>query len=314
MTEFISAYQTVTTLSIGELWAVPIMLRLALIEDLRTLADRVLSARRSRVQARKWERRLAGRPGGEAGVDIDGLLRDELDANNRLSPSFVVELMQWLRDQPSSAASAWQALQRRLEAQGDSPEEMLRLEHQREATEQVAIGNVITSMRLLSSIDWTLFFERVSLVEQILRQDPAGAYARMDFATRDRYRHSVEQLAKGAGQPEPSVARRAVDLASEAQRTGPQTDRRHHVGYYLISRGRFQLEQDVRYTPGVREQVARFAFRHPAIGYLGAIATAVTLTMMIIPPTAICCSVVSAFTPASPRRLLSSCKMASRER
>ena len=72
-------------------------------------------------------------------------------------------------------------------------------------------------MRLLSSIDWPLFFERVSLVEQILREDPAGAYARMDFPTRDRYRHSVEQLARGAKATEQDVARRAVELASSAQ-------------------------------------------------------------------------------------------------
>ena len=102
--------------------------------------------------------------------DLDRLLRAEVEANGRLSAAFVVELLQWLRDQPSSAAPAWQALQRALEAQGDSPEELLRLEHQREATDQLAIGNVITSMRLLSSIDWPLFFDRVSVVEQILKR------------------------------------------------------------------------------------------------------------------------------------------------
>ena len=83
---------------------------------------------------------------------------------------------------------------------------MLRLEHQREAADQLAIGNVITSMRLVSSIDWTLFFERASVVEQILREDPAGAYPLMDFPTRDRYRHAIEGLAKRARQPETAVA------------------------------------------------------------------------------------------------------------
>ncbi len=102
------------------------------------------------------------------------MLRDEAEASGRLSAAFVVELLHWLRDQPSSAAPAWHALQRALEGQGDSPEEMLRVEHQREAAGQLAIGNIITTMRLLSSIDWPLFFERVSLVEQILREDPAG--------------------------------------------------------------------------------------------------------------------------------------------
>ena len=49
-------------------------------------------------------------------------------------------------------------------------------------------------------------------------------------------------------------------------------DRRHHVGYYLISRGRFALEADVGYPPTVRDRLARFVFQHPVFGYLGIIA------------------------------------------
>jgi len=101
------------------------------------------------------------------------------------APSFVVEVLHWLRDQPFSAAPAWFALQDALEGQGESAEEVFPAEQQRESADQVAIGNVITSMRLLSAIDWPLFFDRVSIVEQILWDDPAGAYGDMDFPTRE---------------------------------------------------------------------------------------------------------------------------------
>jgi cyclic beta-1,2-glucan synthetase len=276
LADFTAAYQRVSTLSIGEIWAIPIMLRLGLVEELRRLVDGVVSARHSREQARKWEATPAAR-GESRDDDLDRLLRAEVEANGRLSAAFVVELLQWLRDQPSSAASAWHALQRALEAQDDSPEELLRLEHQREATDQLAIGNVITSMRLMSSIDWPLFFDRVSVVEQILKQDPAEAYAEMDFPTRDRYRHSIEQLARGSNTPETIVAERAVAFAREAQQHDPQNDRRHHVGFYLISRGRFRLEEALRYSPRVGERLARFVFEHPALGYLGGIAVATGL-------------------------------------
>ena len=104
---------------------------------------------------------------------------------------------------------------------------MLRVEHQREAADQLAIGNVITSMRLLSSIDWPLFFERVSLVEQMLREDPAGAYARMDFPTRDRYRHSVEELARAARSVRAGRRPRArSSWRAAARQTAPDHDRR----------------------------------------------------------------------------------------
>ena len=283
LVDFTLAYQRVAPLSIGEIWAIPIMLRLALVEELRRLADGVVSARRSREKARRWHEELV------SGADwtersIHRLLKEGRQEDQRLSPAFVVELLQWFRDQPSTAGPAWQALQRALQDQDDSADEMLRLEHQREAADQLEIGNVITSMRRVSSIDWTLFFERVSLVERLLRDDPAGAYALMDFSTRDRYRHSIEQVAKRARQPEKDVANRAIELARAALRDEPRQDRRHHVGYYLISRGRFVLERDVGYTPRLRERLARFAFRHPALGYLGALAatTAVSVASLLV--------------------------------
>ena len=166
-----------------------------------------------------------------------------------------------------------EALQRALQEQNDlGRSDAAARASAAKPTNQLAIGNIITSMRLLSSIDWPVFFERVSIVEQILRDDPARAYAAMDFPTRDRYRHSVEELAKGSEKPEPEIARLAVAMAREARRARRRSDRQHHVGYFLISRGRFQLEQAAGYPPKMRERFARFVFWHPALGYLSTIA------------------------------------------
>src|SRR5262245_27855144 len=275
LVDFTAAYQRVAPLSIGETWAVPIMLRLALVEELRRAVEDIVAARRSREQARTLEASLT--TGERSDAEVEALLHDEKRVNRRLSAAFVVELLQWLRDQSSAAAPAWSALQRALEEQGDTPEELLRAEQQREATGQLAMGNLITSMRLLSTIDWPLFFDRVSVVEKVLCDDPAGAYAEMDFATRDRYRHSIEQLAKRSKREETAVARRAVELAREARSREPEHDRGHHVGYYLISRVRFVLERDLGYPPGLGERLARFVFKHPALGYLGLMAFVIAL-------------------------------------
>jgi cellobiose phosphorylase len=268
---YIGAYQRRAALAIGELWAIPIMLRVALVDELRRRAEDVLAASRNREEARRWGLRIGEAPSNAAAM-IEEVLAATSRKHQRLPPAFVVELLQWLRDQPSTAAPAWQALHSALEAQGDSPEAMLRREHQREAANQLAIGNIITTMRLVSASDWPVFVERVSVVERILEEDPAGAYSRMDFPTRDRYRHSVEQLARGAKQSETTVATRAVALAQQGRESDPRNDRSHHVGYYLISRGRFRLEQDLGYPPTAGERIARFLYGHPAIGYLGAIA------------------------------------------
>jgi cyclic beta-1,2-glucan synthetase len=276
--EFTAAYQRTSHLSIGEVWAIPIMLRLALIEELRRLADGVVEARRSREKARRWHQVL-GRGEDWTERRIARVLEEGREEDGRLSAAYVVELLQSLRDQTVAAAPAWHALHRALEAQDDSSEEMLRIEHQRQAAEQLAISNVISSMRRISSIDWTLFFERVSVVERVLRNDPAGAYGAMDFSTRDRYRHSIEGAAKRARRSEVEIASAAIALAEAARRDDPQDDRRHHVGYYLISRGRFQLEHTIGYRATVRERLARFTFRHPALGYLGTIAATVGISV-----------------------------------
>ena len=266
LTSFVSAYQEGHPLQIGEVWAIPIMLRLALVERLRGLADAVVAARADRLRAQELAARLElqaarrGRWRWKSGVELP----------ETLTPAFVVELLRRLRDRPLSVTPAWSQLLEPLEAAG-GPDAMIRSEAQIEASMQVSIGNAVSSMRTLSALDWPTFVERVSHLEQILRGDPAGAYARMDFATRDRYRQSVEQLARRSEFSEVEVARRACALAEHARRLGPQAERRHHVGYYLISRGRFDLEADLHYQPRARERVARFVFRHPAIGYLGSI-------------------------------------------
>jgi cyclic beta-1,2-glucan synthetase len=266
---FVTAYQDPEPLKIGEIWAIPIMLRLALVERLCTLATSVLQARVDRESAQAAVARLEAQASASK---LGRLLRwkSEAELPESLSPAFVVELLRQLRDRPPSLAPSWAQLLEPLDAQGGA-DAMIRLEAQLEATMQVSIGNAITSMRLLSALDWPTFFERVSHVERALRDDPAGAYAQMDFATRDRYRQSVEQLARRSSHSEFAVARRTCEMAADARAHQPDAERRHHVGYYLISRGRFTLERDLQYRPRLGERLARFVFRHPAAGYLGLI-------------------------------------------
>jgi len=58
------------------------------------------------------------------------------------------------------------------------------------------VGNCITNLRILAIQDWKSFFESVSVVEAILRSDPAGGYPTMDFDTRNTYRTAIETLAR----------------------------------------------------------------------------------------------------------------------
>lgn len=267
LTRFILAFQTVTPLAIGELWAWPSMLKLALLENLRLLADGILAGRTARRNA---DHTLARLESGE----MSGLLVDALP--DPLPSAFVAQLRQRMREYDPRASPLVAAVEQALAARGTTPEDAVRAENQRQATDQVSTGNTVTSLRFCATLDWSRFVERVSRVEEILRRDPAGVYPRMDFVSRDLYRHAVEDLAGSdrqtdAGQAQMRVALRAVENARRAVERRGIGEKAAHVGYHLIGAGRRSLESDLAFHPRLAERLHRRAFALATVIYLGGI-------------------------------------------
>jgi cellobiose phosphorylase len=273
---FLTAYQRVTTLSIGELWAVPIAFRMALIENLRRLAGRMEVARRERAKADALCDRILsaidGAAEGEREKTAEAVLRTPERREIVVNPTFAVRVMQRLRDIDPALSAAQHWIEEELAREGLTTDAAVHAEHHRQTTAQATIANIIASMRLFSQTDWSDFFESVSLVEKILSEDPAGAYRQQDFATRDRYRHVVETLGRRDGEREKAVARRAVDLAAAAL-----ADPERHVGWYLIDRGRGALERAAGWRPPLPEAARRAVLRRPTPVYLGSIAALAAL-------------------------------------
>ena len=286
---FVKAFQAVTPLTTGELWAVPIMLRVALLENLRRLADEMLAGRADRKAAAERVRL----------VTADGPLPP---APDHPSDAYLVAWTQARRMHESDAHA--DPLRERLGGTGDHLAEVLRREHRRRAANQVSIGNCVTSLRLLNAIDWNELFEQVSLVEAALRAEPTGVYARQDFQTRDRYRQAVERLAKASGRGEVEVVEAAV-----ARGGGRQTDQSPgadpaiagsspaprppplaagHIGYHLIGDGREAFARALGCRPRVGERWQTALTGYPNVVYFGGIAavaaafvlTAVGLVML----------------------------------
>ena len=180
-----------------------------------------------------------------------------------------------LRDQDPVVTPALQWLERQLEAQGITSDEIVRVEHQQQAAMNVTVRNVITSMRLISAFDWAEFFESVSFVDAILWT--GNGFAAPDFATRDRYRRTIEELSRGSQQDELEVARRAVLRAkgfrSKAQAASdPAGDRRADPGYYLIANGRLAFEQELGFRMPIKTRLLRAYVTQATSRYLGTIA------------------------------------------
>ncbi|HJU92363.1 MAG TPA: glucoamylase family protein [Pyrinomonadaceae bacterium] len=271
---FIAAYQTVAPLSIGELWAVAITLRLALVENLRRLAIAIARARAERDEADKVADKLLELASLQPSA-VMSYLNERLAKREELPQTFLVQLVQRLREQHPSVMPVMDWIEKQLEGEGTSIEQIIHAEHQRQAGAQVTVGNIITSMRLLSTLDWNDFFEKVSLIEPLLGQDPAGVYSRMNFASRDRYRHVIERISKRTRVSELKIAQAAVDFATKTTDAGPKT----HVGYYLIDAGVPLLETTFNYQPRPSERLRRFLLRHGTGTYLG---TLVVMTLLLL--------------------------------
>jgi cyclic beta-1,2-glucan synthetase len=263
---FIAAYQTVGTLQLGELWAIPIMLRLALIENLRRVAVRLAAHRQATDSADDWAERMV-QVVEQNPTDLVLVLADMARANPPLSGAFLAELTRHLQGQSPHFAFVNSWLEHRLSEQGFTAERLVLADGQAQAADQVSMGNSINSLRFLGANDWREFVEKHSLVEQTLRDDPARVYGNMDFATRDRYRHGVVQIAKWSPFSEYDVARKAIHLAQTAQADRPG-DRTAHVGYYLIYRGRAALARDAKMRTSLRITAAKIGRRFPLFFYL----------------------------------------------
>jgi len=276
---FVMAYQRVQPLTIGELWAVAIILRIVLVENLRRVAERIVHSRHARLQADALADRALG-TGGQTAVSPEQVLRSF--GNAPLERSFAVRLIQRLRDLDPKVGPILTWLDERLTAQGTNADEIVRAEHQEQAAMTVTVRNIITSMRLTSEFDWHTFFESISLVDEALR---AGSdFEGMDFATRDYYRHAIEDLARGSNHSEIEIAERAVQRAKRAHAEARGEDRiiderRSDPGYYLLSHGRAEFEKELKFKIRWRRGLLRQYVRHAVPGYLGTIAI---LTAMIL--------------------------------
>ena len=262
---FTREFQRVSLLTVGELWAIPTMFRLGLVENIRRMALRVTARTREVELADDWARRLR-----EASERAPQSLADELaafvDSHPPLSPAFVTRFLQQIRSyQTDFTPLLW--LEQWMAEDGMSHEAAAASSNQRLAITQITVANSITSLRAIGRLDWQGFVESQSVVEQVLREDPAGVHARMTFETRDRYRHVIERIAKRTRRAEIDVARAAISLARDAALRAPDDARTAHVGYWLIDEGAPELEAVTDYAPTVRERIHRTVLSHPSAIY-----------------------------------------------
>ncbi|HEY4123128.1 MAG TPA: glucoamylase family protein [Rhizomicrobium sp.] len=249
LTRFVDAYQKVTPLTIGELWAIAVTLRLTLIENLRRLAQSIVRRARQTEEADLIADRVLAAENDEALARITEDL-----AGRSLFAATISRLEQKLRDRDGAAAKFLHWMGEKIASQGMSTEQVVREEYQTQGAVNVSVRNLITSMRLLSDIDWTVFVESISLVDRVLSAE--SDFEAMEFVTRDQYRQAIEKLARGSDKSEIEIARAVITRVRAAEKNG-RPARECEPGYYLVWRGRLDFERSIGYSPSTRDAIRR---------------------------------------------------------
>lgn len=274
LSRFVAAYQSLAPFRLGELWATPIMLRLAVIENLRRVGVRIAVGHAERNLADRWADQMT-ETAEQDPKSLILVIADMARSNPPMVGAFVAELARRLQGRGPALALPLTWIEQRLSESGMTIQQMVQLENQQQAADQVSISNSIGSLRVLGATDWRDFVESMSIVEKTLREDPNGYYGRMDFSTRDHYRHAIEEIAKKGRLSEGEVARKAVELARAGAGIGTaigNDGRTAHVGYYLVDKGLPGLERVAGVRHSCLAALLKTAERFPLFLYLGAIA------------------------------------------
>ncbi len=180
LSSFVAAYQTVTVLQLGELWAIPIMLRLALIENLRRVATRIATDRIDRNHADYWADQITE----TAEKDPKSLIlviADMARSNPPMVSSFVAELTRRLQGQGPALALPLTWIEQQLSESFLTIEQLVQSENQQQAADQLSISNSIGGLRFLGATDWREFVETMSVVEADPPRGPLQSVRRNGF-------------------------------------------------------------------------------------------------------------------------------------
>ncbi len=246
--KYLEAYQTHSILFDREIWLIPTMIRIALIENIRSICEKIDETQKQwniadEIVETWWSDEFVD------GENIIRLFKSNIEGVSEANPSFVEHLFYRLRRSGRSYSNVLRYIDENLDKFGTTTEILAQKEHNAQAVSTVSMGNAIVSLKYVSSLNWVNLFESASYVERILKQDPHGTYTSMDIYSRNYYRGQIEKLAKNYGVSELHIAREAIALAQKAysETSGEFADeslicRRCHVGYYLVDKGIKDLE------------------------------------------------------------------------
>ncbi|NEZ46769.1 cyclic beta 1-2 glucan synthetase [Clostridium niameyense] len=225
---FINSYEKNSVLTTGEIWALPIMLRIALIQRIALITGEIVYIQNEKQKAEKIIDEIISAVNKN---NIEDKLKDINKRDIKITPYFLEKITSLLKDNAIEEEKVYNWVNENVEKNEINLDSLINLSHRKQAKQQLVIGNCIVGIRQIEAMNWKKIFEDVSLVESILKEDPAKVYKNMDFNSKDFYRHTIENLSRKFKLSETYIAKKAIQCAKENK---DGEDYKKHVGYYIL--------------------------------------------------------------------------------
>jgi len=285
---YLDAYQSHSVLFDREIRIIPMMLRIALFENVRIICENISETQKQwnladEIVERWWS---------DESVDADKLIslfKSTIETMEEANPSFIEHMFYRFRRSGRSYISVLKYIDEHLVQFGTTTEAIAQKEHNAQAVSTVSMGNDIISFKYVSSLNWAELFESLSYVERILRQDPDGMYAKMDSHSRGYYLLQIEKLAKAYGVSERHIAQEAIELAKTAAQNNLEVTvitnsllRRSHVGFYIAGEGISLLEKAQKGKEKLNRKVTHRLKKRQGYLYIESIVLLTLLTIGVM--------------------------------
>ena len=239
---YLRSYQTKKSLSMEEIWNIGIFLQIAIIENIREICEKIYSSQMQKYKAENIvERLIENKPKNDL-IFKNNEKKERLKIQDIRYP-FIEYMSYILKRYGKKGYSYLKALEEDVEMTGTTVSEVIKKEHFDIAVRKVSIGNSIISIKKIQRINFLEIFEKVNGVEELLKQDPANVYEKMDNKTKEYYRNKIKEISKKTKISEIYITKKILEIAKNKE---PKT-KPSHIGYYLIDNGINGLYDSLQY-------------------------------------------------------------------
>lgn len=240
---FLMAYQRKKLLTIEEIWSFPIFLQIAIIQNLRDICERIWASQIQKYKVESIIERLVENK-EKSKQSFNKQIKIARQRNESMSYTFIEYLSYKLKSYGKKGIPYLNILEEQINKTGLSIGDVIKQVHFSLAINKVSIGNLITSLKEISHMDFAEVSKQIGGIESLLLQDPAHVYEKMDYNTKSDYQNKIRELSRKNNISEIYIAKTLLELAKEESSKNIEDfniidkewhNKKCHIGYYLFT-------------------------------------------------------------------------------